>query len=83
MTPGEVKGLQALAVQHGGSLTINPKTGLPEAGFLSKLIPVLAGIASVALAPVTGGASLWAVPLLTGGITGAVTGDMGKGLMAG
>jgi len=32
---------------------------------------------------VTGGASLWAVPLLTGGITGAVTGDMGKGLMAG
>jgi hypothetical protein len=83
MTPGEVKGLQALAAQHGGSLTINPKTGLPEAGFLSKLIPVLAGIASVALAPVTGGASLWAVPLLTGGITGAVTGDMGKGLMAG
>ena len=83
MTPGEVKGLQALAVQHGGSLTINPKTGLPEAGFLSKLIPVLAGIASVALAPATGGASLWAVPLLTGGITGAVTGDMGKGLMAG
>jgi len=83
MTPGEVRGLQALAVQHGGSLTINPKTGLPEAGFLSKLIPVLAGIASVALAPVTGGASLWAVPLLTGGITGAVTGDMGKGLMAG
>ena len=83
MTPGELKGLQALAVQHGGSLTINPKTGLPEAGFLSKLIPVLAGIASVALAPVTGGASLWAVPLLTGGITGAVTGDMGKGLMAG
>ena len=83
MTPGEVKGLQALAIQHGGSLTINPKTGLPEAGFLSKLIPVLAGIASVALAPVTGGASLWAVPLLTGGITGAVTGDMGKGLMAG
>ena len=27
MTPGEVHGLQALAMKHGGSLTINPDTG--------------------------------------------------------
>lgn len=83
MTPGEVKGLQALAVQHGGSLTINPHTGLPEAGFLSSLIPVLAGVAGVALAPFTGGASLLAAPLLTGAITAGVTGSLSKGLMAG
>lgn len=34
MTPGEVKSLQTLAMSAGGSLTINPETGLPEAGFL-------------------------------------------------
>ena len=83
MTPGEVKGLQALAVQHGGSLTINPHTGLPEAGFLSSLIPILAGVAGVALAPFTGGMSLIAAPLLTGAVTAGVTGSLSKGLMAG
>jgi len=30
MSPREVSGLQALAKAHGGSLTINPETGLPE-----------------------------------------------------
>ena len=44
MTPGEVHGLQSLAMAHGGSLTINPKTGLPEAGFLSNILPMIAGI---------------------------------------
>ena len=39
MTPGEVKGLQAIALAHGGSLTINPETGLPEAGFLNLVAP--------------------------------------------
>jgi hypothetical protein len=34
MTPDEVAGLQALAQQMGGSLTINPQTGLPEANYL-------------------------------------------------
>ncbi len=31
MTPGEVNSLQALALAGGGSLTVNPDTGLPEA----------------------------------------------------
>ena len=44
MTPGEVHGLQSLAMAHGGSLTINPKTGLPEAGFLSSILPMAAGL---------------------------------------
>ena len=42
MSGKEVAGLQALAVAHGGSLTINPKTGLPEAGFLDDILPTLA-----------------------------------------
>ena len=29
MSPREVAGLQALAMAHGGSLSINPDTGLP------------------------------------------------------
>jgi len=30
MTPGEVQGLQSLAMAAGGSLSINPETGLYE-----------------------------------------------------
>ena len=41
MTPDEVNSLQGLAMAHGGSLTINPETGLPEAGFLKKLLPLI------------------------------------------
>ena len=37
MTPREVQGLQALAKAKGGTLTINPETGLPEAGFYGTL----------------------------------------------
>jgi hypothetical protein len=36
MTPREVQGLQSLAMAHGGSLTVNPDTGLPEANFLEQ-----------------------------------------------
>jgi hypothetical protein len=58
MTPGEVQGLQRLAMSQGGSLTINPQTGLPEAGFLSSMLPMLASAAAVALAPATMGFNL-------------------------
>jgi hypothetical protein len=43
MTKGEVAGLQALAKNHGTSMTINPQTGLPEAFSLKSLIPMAAG----------------------------------------
>lgn len=43
MSKDEVKGLQALALRHGGSLSINPDTGLPEASFLKRVLPTLAG----------------------------------------
>jgi len=43
MTPGEVQGLQGLAMKHGGSLSINTETGLPEAGFLKNILPTVIG----------------------------------------
>lgn len=79
MTPKEVAGLQALAIHHGGSLTINPKTGLPEAGFLSKILPVLAG---AALSFIPGVGPLAGAGLMTAGGTIA-TGSLSKGLMMG
>jgi hypothetical protein len=78
MTPKEVGGLQALAMAHGGSLTINPQTGLPEAGFLSSILPMVAG---AALAATGVGAPMAA--LMVGGGYGLATGSLSKGLMAG
>ena len=78
MTPKEVGGLQALAMAHGGSLTINPQTGLPEAGFLSSILPMVAG---AALAATGVGAPMAA--LLVGGGYGLASGSLSKGLMAG
>ena len=79
MTPGEVKSLQQLAMAGGGSLTINPATGLPEAGFLSSLLPTLIG-AGLSFIPGVG-------PLMAAGIVGGLqtarTGSISKGLMAG
>jgi hypothetical protein len=46
MSEREVKGLQDIAKAHGGSLTLNPSTGLPEAGFLEAILPMVAGAAS-------------------------------------
>jgi hypothetical protein len=81
MTPNEVQGLQALAMKHGGSLTVNPETGLVEAGFLKKLLPTLIG---AGLTFFSGGAIN---PLMAAGIVGGVetlkTGSLEKGLMAG
>jgi hypothetical protein len=72
MTPGEVKGLQALAMAHGGSLTVNPNTGLVEAGFLEDILPV---VAAAGLTYMTAGA---AAPYLAGTL-----GATGAGIVAG
>jgi hypothetical protein len=79
MSRGEVKSLNDLAMAHGGHLTINPQTGLPEAGFLSKLLPMLAG---GALAMIPGVGPIMAASLVGGG-TAIATGSLEKGLMAG
>ena len=84
MTPKEVGSLQALARANGGSLSINPETGLPEAGFLDNMMPLLIG---AGLAAATGGTSLALTPgmigLGVGAIEGLRTGDLGKGITAG
>ena len=79
MTPGEVNSLQGLAMAHGGSLTINPETGLPEAGFLKKLLPTLLG---VGLNFIPGVGPLMAAGLVAAGSV-AKTGSLKKGLLAG
>ena len=81
MTPNEVQGLQALAQAHGGSLSINPNTGLPEAGFLDSMLPTILGIGITAA---TGGAAApWMVGAGIGALQYARTGSLEKGLMAG
>ena len=98
MTPREVQGLQALAKAKGGTLTINPETGLPEAGFLDQILPVVAmaaatyftaGAAAPALASTLGttGAGIVAGAgsgALFGGLGAAMQGgDVGKGALYG
>ena len=81
MTRREVQSLQDIARAHGGSLTVNPDTGLVEAGFLKNLLPMIAGAGITAL---TGGAAApWMIGLGVGGVQAARTGSLEKGLMAG
>ena len=82
MTPEELKALNKLSLDHiGKPLSTNPKTGLPEAGFLDSILPTVVGFG---LSAISGGAiPTWA---LAGGIglaTAALTGDIGSGIMAG
>ena len=82
MTRGEVNSLNKLAMAHGGQLSTNPHTGLPEASFLSSLLPTLIGAGLMvgsggAINPLTAGL------IVGGGATIASGGDLKKGLMAG
>ena len=62
MTPNEVGGLQALAQSAGGSLSINPTTGMPEANFLESILPMVIG-AGLSFIPGVG-------PLMAAGLVG-------------
>jgi hypothetical protein len=59
-------------MSQGGSLTINPHTGLPEAfsigGFFKSLLPTIAGFAAAGM---SGGAMS---PMLAGILAGSATG---------
>lgn len=79
MTPSEVGGLQALAKASGGSLTVNPKTGLVEANFLESILPTILGI-GLSFIP---GVGALAAGALVGGGTALATGSLEKGLLAG
>jgi len=90
MDKGEVKSLQAIAKQYGGNLTVNPNTGLVEAGFLSSLLPMIAGAAITATTgvdPMTagmivGGGSYLANPKagIAGGLMAGLSAYGGAGL---
>ena len=79
MAPEEVSGLQALAMAAGGTLTLNPDTGLPEANFLKRMLPTLIG---AGLSFIPGVGPLMAAGLVGGG-TALATGNLERGLMAG
>ncbi len=84
MTPDEVRNLQRFAEANGTTLTINPETGLPEAGLLSDLFKAVAPIALGAfLGPAGFGLSSAMAGVATGGITALATGSLSRGLMAG
>jgi hypothetical protein len=78
MSRGEVKSLNDLAMAGGGHLTINPHTGLPEAGLLKRMLPMVIGAGLAA----TGVGAPMAALMVGGGYT-AATGSLKKGLMAG
>ena len=88
VTPDEVHGLQRLAMSQGGSLTINPHTGLPEANIFSQawkvIKPIAPLLAGLALGPAGFALMSPAMAGLTvGGIGALATGSLSKGLMAG
>jgi len=76
MTPKEVAGLQAIAKAHGGSLTVNPDTGLVEAGFLDNLLPSLLPMAAGAGLMMIPGMQPAAAAMLVGAGTGLATGSV-------
>jgi hypothetical protein len=80
VSPRELQGLQALAKAKGGSLTINPDTGLPEAGFLEDILPIAA---TAALMFVPGGPALAGSVGGAFGASGALAAGIGTGLLAG
>jgi len=82
MSKGEVKSLNDLAMAHGGHLTVNPKTGLPEAGFLSSILPMALGFA---LGPAGMGLSQIQAGLISGaaGMIFNPKGGLMGGLMSG
>jgi hypothetical protein len=86
MTPSEVAGLQSLATQMGGSLSVNPETGLPEANFFKKILPLVAAVAAPYLAPFAATLGMSGAAL-TGGLAGLGTmlggGKFKEGIMAG
>jgi hypothetical protein len=76
MSKREIKGLQQLAMAHGGSLTVNPDTGLVEAGFLEQALPIVAAAAATYF---TGGAAAaYLTPMM-----GATMGGIAGGALAG
>lgn len=78
MSNKEIAGLKNLAKAAGGSLTINPHTGLYEAGWLENILPMVAGAALAAT-----GVGAPAAALLVGAEEAIRNKDWKSGLAAG
>ena len=87
MSRDEVSDLQKAARAYGGSLSINPETGLPEAGFFDEVKKVgkaiLPAAAGAVLGPLGFGLSPLTAGLTAGAIRGVTSGSLEKGLMFG
>lgn len=79
MSGNELKGLQDLAMAHGGSLSINPHTGLPEAGFLEQILPVVAAGAATYLT--AGAAAPYLATALGSSAAGGILAGAGAGAL--
>jgi hypothetical protein len=73
MSPKEVAGLQSLAMSKGGSLTINPDTGLPEAFILDLALPVAGAFFGI---------PPWATAAMMAGKTLIEGGDIGSAALS-
>ena len=80
MSPREVGGLQQLAKSQGGSLSVNPNTGLVEAGFLEQALPIVAAAAATYF---TAGAAAPALTAAFGATTGGILAGAGAGALIG
>ena len=80
VSPREVQGLQGLAMAQGGSLTINPDTGLPEAFNLGRVfksfLPAVAGFMLGGPAGAAMGTSATMGGVAAGALTGAAIAGM-------
>jgi hypothetical protein len=93
VAPDEVARLQAIARAQGGSLTINPETGLVEAGFFSGLKSAVGKVTSSPIGALALGAALgpagWAgmsalgAAGTVGGLAALSTGSLKQGLISG
>jgi hypothetical protein len=90
MSPREVRGLEQLAKIKGGALTTNPETGLPEAGFLEDILPMVAAGAAIyftagAAAPMLVGAGMGptSAAILAGAGSGALIGGGSAAIQGG
>jgi hypothetical protein len=73
MSPKEVAGLQSLAMSKGGSLTINPDTGMPEAFILDMALPVVGSFFGI---------PPWATAAMMAGKTLIEGGDLGSAALS-
>ena len=74
----ELQGLQSLAMAHGGHLSINPYTGMPEAFSLKKILKSVIPLAA-AFIP---GLQPFAQAGISGLVSGVTSGSWKKGLLS-